>query len=313
MEKVVLAMDLGGTNLRLGVVDRQGTLLESSSATLSGDKSPDTVSKSIFRGIEDLISHCDGKGLPLEGISLSAAGIISSDEGKIVFSPNLPGWKEVPLREMIAHRFGLPTILENDGNAAAYGEFWKGSGRDYKHLVMFALGTGVGGGVVSNGLILRGSEGMAAELGHLTVVAEGGRACKCGNMGCLEEYSSATAIVDMIEEEWRGEKEPPGTAEEACLLARGGQELCLRIFRRAGFFLGVAMAGVVHIFNPDVIVIGGGVVGAWDLFMPSALAEMSSRAFPYTDLARRVSVHKAELGSSAGLIGAAGLFWREGC
>ena len=224
-------------------------------------------------------------------------------------TPNLPGWRDVPLRDIISREFELPTLLENDANAAAFGEHWKGAGRGSRHLVMFTLGTGVGGGVISHGRIIRGSRGMAGELGHVTVVPEGGRPCGCGNDGCLEAYSSATAVVERIAEGWAGEGLPPETAREAHRLALEGNELCLEIFREAGAHLGVAAAGIINILNPEVIVIGGGLMPAWDFFQPSMDAEMHRRAFRHTDLASKVSVKRAELGTLAGLVGAAGLFW----
>lgn len=308
---VVIGMDMGGTNLRLGIVDAGGNDYHIVNSSIGCNKSVEAIVPDIIRRIEALLAICGEKSLEVEAICLSAPGIISRDEGTIAFSPNLPGWENVPLRDVIAGRFGLPTILENDANAAAFGEFWKGGGQGTSHMVMFTLGTGVGGGVIADGRLIRGCRGMAGELGHMTVVSSNGRLCRCGNHGCLEAYSSATAIVERTRVNWTGEGPPPETAREACRMATEGDELCLEIFREAGFYLGVALADVVNVLNPEVIVIGGGVVEAWNIMMPWAEEELKSRAFKFTDLAEKVSIRKALLGDKAGVIGSAGIYWNE--
>ncbi len=306
---VAIGMDMGGTNLRLGVVDAAGKVHTSVSRQLGADRSPEKVAGRIVQEIRMLADWCREENLRLEAACLAAPGIISRGEGLVAFSPNLPGWKDVPLRDMVAAGTGLPATLENDANAAAFGEFWKGGDRGIAHLVMFTLGTGVGGGIISDGRLIRGARGMAGELGHITVVGEDGRMCKCGNRGCLEAYTSARSIVERITERWKGEGLPPPTAREAYLLAREGDVDCLDVFREAGTHLGVAMADVVNILNTQVIVIGGGASEAWDLIIPAAEEEMRRRAFRHTDLAQKVAVRRTQLGEMAGVVGSAGLFW----
>ncbi len=306
---VVIALDLGGTNMRLGVVDNEGQVLHSFSRLLGLDRSVEGAVGEISRRGAELLDWCAHQELQPEALCLAAPGIISAADGRVIFSPNLPGWTDVPLRELVSGALGLPAILENDANAAAFGEYWRGGGRGSGHLVMLTLGTGVGGGIISDGVLLRGSRGMAGEVGHLTVVTENGRLCRCGNNGCLEAYASASAVTEILAERWADDTPPPPTAREAYLLASAGDSLCREVFREAGYYLGVAMADLVNILNPEVIVIGGGLMDAWDLIVPVAEAEMRSRAFRTTDLARRISVRRAVLGNMAGVIGAAGIHW----
>jgi glucokinase len=308
-QPVVIALDLGGTNVRMGVVDAVGSVRHSVSRPLGADRSVAGVTGEVARRGAELIDWCAGAGLHPEALCLAAPGIISAEDGTVIFSPNLPGWTDVPLRAMISEALGLPAILENDANAAAFGEFWKGGGQGTNHLVMFTLGTGVGGGIISDGILLRGSRGMAGELGHLTVVSENGRLCRCGSNGCLEAYASASAVAEILGERWTDDSPPPPTAREAYLLAAAGDSLCREVFREAGFYLGVAMADLVNVLNPEVIVIGGGAMDAWDLIIPVAESEMRSRAFRTTDLARRLCVRRATLGDLAGVVGVAGIYW----
>ncbi len=311
--RVVLGMDMGGTNLRLAVVGADGKVHRAINRPLGRDKAPRPVIEEIGGGLDELRAWCHGREFVPVAVSLGAPGIIAREEGTIVFSPNLPGWRDVPLRRIIGERTGLPTGLENDANAAAFGEYWQGGGRGTRHLVMFTLGTGVGGGIISDGRLVRGSRGMAGELGHLTVAPRDGLLCNCGNRGCLEAYASATAIVARLAENWKGDGPSPPTARDAYLLAREGDEECLAIFREAGTYLGTAMANLVNTLNPEVFIIGGGAAEAWEMIVPAAEEEMRSRAIRFTDLASRVALRKAELGDLAGVIGAAGIIWSEGC
>ena len=190
-------------------------------------------------------------------------------------------------------------ILENDANAAALGEKWIGAGRGCDDLVLLTLGTGIGGGIISGGRVLRGSQGMAGEVGHITVNPTG-MPCGCGNIGCLEKHASATAIVTMARMLNLGENL---TSEEVYKLAAGGSEPARRVFQSMGSALGIGLANLIQIFNFPLYLLSGGVLAAWDLFAPAMFEELSRRSLTYRAAAPRVD--KAILGTEAGLMGAA--------
>lgn len=303
---IVIGMDLGGTNLRLAGVTAGGELVALHREQTGAREGPEPVIERIFAAIGRVADSLTGAGGTVLGIGLGAPGIISRRAGAVVASPNLPGWQDVPLRDRVAAATGLPVLLENDANAAAYGEYWRGAGVGCESMVLLTLGTGVGGGLVLGGELWRGADGMAGEIGHVTV-DPGGRTCRCGNSGCLETYASATGIVDGYRE-LSGAQEAV-TAEEINRRAHEGDANARQAYREAGRSLGVAFATLVNLLNPERIVIGGGVLPAWDLFIPPAEQEMHRRAFSAP--ASRVRIAAAVLGDLAGVTGAAGLFWRE--
>jgi glucokinase len=303
---VVIGMDLGGTNLRVAGVTADGGVVAShreQTAALGGVESLIGRIIAAVRRVSGEVARSGGEVL---GVVLGTPGIISSREGTVVSSPNLPGWRDVPLRDRVASATGLRVLLENDANAAAYGEHWLGAGRGCGSMVLLTLGTGVGGGLILGGELWRGADGMAGEVGHVTV-DPGGRTCRCGNAGCLEAYASATAIVDSYRE-LSGIEEAVG-AEEVNRRAHEGDANARQSYREAGRSLGIAFASLVNLLNPELIVIGGGVLPAWDLFMPAAEQEMRRRAF--AEPSSRVRFAPAALGDQAGVTGAAGLLWRD--
>jgi glucokinase len=204
-----------------------------------------------------------------------------------------------------------PAILENDANAAAIGEMWQGAGRGRRTIVCVTLGTGVGGGIILDGKLWRGVNDSAAEIGHMCVDPFGGVACMCGSRGCLEVYASATAIVRMTRE--ARPRHPNSvlqakqdlTSEKIYRAGLAGDELALEVFRRMGVYLGIGLANLINILNPEMIVIGGGVVNGWDLFAKHMNREVAERAFPLP--AAEVKIVPAKCGDDAGLLGAAHL------
>jgi glucokinase len=303
---VVIGMDLGGTNLRVAGVEADGGIVELHREPTRASEGPEPVIERIIAAIGRVAARVAGAGGAVRGAVLGAPGIISCREGTVVASPNLPGWRDVPLRARVAAATGLPVLLENDANAAAYGEYWRGAGTGCSSMILLTLGTGVGGGLVLGGELWRGADGMAGEIGHITVEPNG-RACRCGNSGCLETYASATGIVE-------GYRELSGideivTAEEIQRRAHDGDANARQSFREAGRSLGIAFAALVNLLNPERIVVGGGVLPAWELFMPAAEQEMRRRAFAVP--AARVRFAPAALGDLAGVTGAAGLLWRD--
>ena len=270
--------------------------------------SPERLVESIARAVVEVKD-----GFEVGGACLAVAGLILSQENKVIFSPNLHAVEGIPLKDELEPRIGVPLTVENDANAAAWGEFRFGAGSDVDHLVFVTLGTGVGGGVISHDVLLRGAQGSGGELGHVTIHATGPR-CACGNRGCLEALASGTAISRRAREL---ASEMPGSAlgrlaverkilgEDVTKLAREGDELALSVLEEAGRWLGIGLAGFVNIFNPEVIAVGGGVMAAGELILESAREEVRLRARPPSrDL---VEIMEATLGPESGVLGAAAL------
>lgn len=304
---IVIGMDLGGTNLRIAGISRRGEVVAVHREETGAREGPAALIERIIGAVRRMREDLEARGASVVGVVLGAPGIISHGDGTVVSSPNLPGWRDIPLRERVREAVGLRVLLENDANAAAFGESWQGAGRQCDSMVLLTLGTGVGGGLVLGGQLWRGADGMAGEIGHMTI-EPGGRTCRCGNAGCLESYASATGIVERYGE-LTGSTEGVITAEDVHRRARDGDANARQAYREAGRALGIAFANLVNLLNPEMIVIGGGVVPAWDSFMPAADQEMRRRAFAAP--ATRVRFAPAALGDLAGVTGAAGILWRE--
>jgi glucokinase len=229
-------------------------------------------------------------------------------EGFITNSNNLPYLENFPVRDELAKRLGTPVILENDANAAALGEKWIGAGKEVDDLVLLTLGTGIGGGIISGGRVLRGFVGMAGELGHTTVVPNG-NPCGCGNRGCLEKHAAATAVVAMAQMMHLGENL---TAKDVGDLAAQPGEVgdkARAVWRSMGEALGIALATLVNTFNFPLYLLSGGVLPAWEFFAPEMFETVARRSFTYR--ATKTRIEKATLGHEAGLYGAAYLPWSE--
>jgi glucokinase len=293
-----IGVDLGGTNLRVAAIDSGGKILHRESAIACFEHGPLRVVDGIVSTIERL-RECQA-GRELQGVGIGVPGFIDIDAGLIVGSANLPGFQGFPVRDEIQQRLGTPILLENDANAAALGEMWMGAGRNVKDLILLTLGTGIGGGIVMDGKILHGAQGMAGEFGHMTVIPEG-NPCGCGNRGCLEKHASASAIAAMGSMMHFGHEVT--TAEQVYKLAVDGNERAKMVFESMGRALGIAIANLIHIFNFPLYLISGGPLPAWSFFAPAMLAEVESRSFVFSRTSTRIE--KALLGSDAGLYGAA--------
>jgi glucokinase len=259
------------------------------------------------------------------GIGVGVPGLIDSESGQLLKSPNLPGWSNYDVKGEIERRLGTAVILENDANAAALGEQWMGAGRGFESMCMYTLGTGVGGGLVLNGGIWRGWNGMGGELGHCNVEPEG-HVCNCGSYGCLEQYASATAVVRMAREalasgaatELRKVADEALTALVVYECTMRGDAVAKQVFERVGRALGIAIADMVNTMNFPLYVIGGGVSSAWDAFSPALFDEVRKRSFVYAwttgedgkgvdGRQRSTRITRASLGGDGGLYGAARL------
>jgi glucokinase len=301
MAECSIGLDLGGTNLRAAVITREGKVLEKIAVSANPSLGRESLMGEMVTAINDLRSRWGNH--QLAGIGLGVPGFILLKEGVIRNSNNLACLEDFPFRDEMERRLGTKFILENDANAAALGEKWMGAGRDVDDLVLFTLGTGIGGGIISRGKVLHGFLGMAGELGHVTVVPNG-IPCGCGNRGCVEKHASATAITAMARTLGLGDDL---TSKDVYELGVKGNQHALTVFRCMGEALGIALAMVVNTFNFPLYLLSGGVLPAWDLFAPAMLEEAKRRSF--TCRTTNTRVEKAILGNEAGLFGAAYLPW----
>ena len=293
--RIVFAVDLGGTHLRVALVDDTGNILRHLKQETPKGDSPGGILDALANAAREW--HCDEQ--PVVAASIMVPGAVDCDKAVVVQAPNLPSLIKFPLKTELQRRLGWPVFLENDANAAAVGEMWLGAARGCNDVVSVTLGTGVGGGVILKGKLWRGSHGSAGEIGHTTVDPFSGLKCKCGNTGCLELFASATAIVRMARE--LGMKEL--TAEEVYETGRDGDERALSVFKRFGMYLGIGLANLMNLIDPQIIVITGGAVNGWDLFADEMYRQVRERAFRAT--AQQVKIARAECGDNAGLLGAA--------
>ncbi len=297
MAEFSIGVDLGGTNLRAAAIDRDGNVLRKTSGGTKLSAGREAVIDDIVASIVKLRDRLGADGLL--GAGIGVPGFIVIEKGLVVGSPNLPGFEDFPVRDEIERRLSAPVVLENDANAAALGEKWMGAGRFVNDLVLLTLGTGIGGGVISEGKVLHGFVGMAGEIGHITVNPSG-NPCACGNHGCLEKHASATAIVATARMLGLGDHI---TSEGVYRLAEEGNESAKRVFESMGSALGIALANLVNIFNFPLYLLSGGVLPAWDFFAPTMFRELETRSFTYKKT--RTRVEKGILGNEAGLYGAA--------
>ena len=309
---LVCAADLGGTHLRVALVDSAGHIHFRLKQSTPQEETPDGILCSLVSAVRECEVHAKGikDDKRISAVSVVVPGTVNVNNGIVVKAPNLPSLDGFHLNEQVSSQLGYRSVLENDANAAAVGEMWMGAGRGHSAIVCVTLGTGVGGGIILSGKLWRGADGAAAEIGHMCVDPFGGVACGCGSRGCLEVYASATAIVRMTRE--ASPRHPNSTLDinkltsEAIFCAgKRHDELALEVFKRMGVYLGIGIANLINILNPEMIVIGGGVANGWELFDKSMRQQVAERAFPL--LAARVQIVRAECGDDAGLLGAARL------
>ncbi len=313
---LVFAADLGGTYLRTAIVDEDGRIRSRLKQNTPEADNPDEIVGALVSAARRFEAQDVASGKGLRAVSVAVPGTVNVEAGLVVKAPNLTCLESFRLAEALTAELKLPAILENDANAAAVGEMWQGAGRGHRAIVCVMLGTGVGGGIILNGKLWRGVNDSAAEIGHMCVDPFGGVACTCGSRGCLEVYASATAIVRMTREALPRYAESVLatsenlTSEEVYRAGLAGDALALEVFRRMGVYLGIGLANLINVLNPEMIVIGGGVVNGWDLFEKHMRHEAHERAFPVP--AAQVKIVPGECGDDAGLLGAARLAFTEG-
>lgn len=300
----VVAVDLGGTNLRAayfptGQPPAERTLRIPTHA----DSGPQAVLATMVEAIRDLTGPAPAPGLR---VSVAAPGPLDPDSGVIFDAPNLPGWKNVPLRAHLEEKLGWVVRVGNDANLAALGEWRYGAGQGVDHLVYLTISTGIGGGVIIGGRLLTGATGLAGELGHFPV-RPGGPICSCGKAGHLEAVASGTAIARRARELMQtGEKttiQEAADSESVASAAHQGDPLARRVLNEAGEALGLALVGFVHVFNPQRIILGGGVVRSGDVFLEPARRVLRTEIMNPAFL-EGLEVVTAALGDDSGLMGA---------
>jgi glucokinase len=311
---LVIAADLGGTHLRTATVDASGRIHERLKQETPPSKRSEDIVDALVQSARELERRGALEGARIRALSVAVPGTVRVESGIVTKAPNLPLLDNFNLAATLTSKLQYAAILENDANAAAMGEMWQGAGRGHATLVCITLGTGVGGGIILDGKLWRGIDGSAGELGHIAVDPQGAH-CNCGSQGCLEVYASATAIVRMAREVQASYPESKLnavevlTSEKVYMSGLEGDAHALEVFRRMGWSLGVGLASLINIFNPEVIVIGGGVAAGWDLFIEHVRAEVAARAFPIP--AQRAKIVRAEKGDDAGLLGAAHLAFMQ--
>ena len=313
---LTIGVDVGGTKVAGGVVDEEGKILASDRHETPA-RSVDAVIETIASVIETLRAEHD-----VEAVGIGMPGFVDQTRSRVLVAPNLSGWKNQPLREQMEERVGLPVVVENDANAAAWGEVAYGAGRGESEVVCVTVGTGVGGGVILGGELQRGRFGVAAEIGHIELVPDG-RLCGCGQRGCWEQYASGNALVRDARERASedrfaaadmlalGDGTPEGIkGEHVTAAAKAGDPVALAAFAELGWRLAEGMADLAAILDPGLFVLGGGVSEAGDVLLTPVrvnYVEQLTGGF-----ARPIApVHVAELGNAAGMVGVADLARRR--
>ena len=313
MARLLLGIDLGGTDCKYGLVDETGRVVKKAKHPTEAHLGPAAVMGRIAGHARDL-----ARGERIFAAGMGVPGPMSSRLGVVFEAPNLPGWIDVPVRDLLCTELGMPITVHNDANAAAYGEFWAGAGRGTSTMVMFTLGTGVGGGIILGGQLYTGPDDTAGELGHMSIDPNG-RPCNCGSRGCVEAYASATAIDRIVREgiaagaatTVRLPDDPAARlgAKVVAEAADSGDAFALKVWEDVAFALGIATANIVNIFNPDMVVFGGAMAGAGGLLFGPIRRVVRERAFDKP--AGRARIEPASLGTDAGIVGAAGLALKE--
>ena len=316
--RFVLGIDIGGTNLVVGSVAEDGSSMVASASepTHSEAGATDVVDRLVELAERAVaITRREAPGAEILGVGVGAPGPLDTKRGIVLLTPNL-GWVNMPLRQLIHDRLGLPAALDNDANCAVLGEWWVGAARGARHAIGITIGTGIGGGLIIDGQLYHGASDVAGEIGHTTIDTEG-RRCKCGNYGCLEAYASGPNIALRAVEELEAGAESrlralvdgdlaKVTAQTVYQAAADGDELALEVVNDTAKFLGVGIGNLLNVFNPEVVVVCGGVTLAGDHLFEPLRREVARRAFkPAVNACRIVP---GELAGTAGVYGAAKIF-----
>ena len=311
-ESPILAVDLGGTKIVTALISSRGEIISRGYNPTLAEEGADAVINRILTTVNSFVSNALSSSYSIATIGIAAAGAIDSEKGLVTDSPNLPGWHNIPLKDMVEKATGIRTFIMNDASAAALGEHIFGAGRGMNNLIYLTVSTGIGGGIIINGRLYSGPSGSAGEIGHTTIDINGPR-CSCGNIGCLEMLASGkavareakrliaqgakTAIIELAEGDLQNI-----TAQTVATAAQKGDTLALTIISKAANYLGVGLVNLVNIFNPEMIIVGGGMAKMGNMLLDGARKVVTERAFQMP--AQLVRIVPSQLGDNAGVLGA---------
>ena len=307
-----IGIDVGGTNVKLALVE-DGKIIYSNTVPTNAKKGYEYTVNNIKQAIKDLMKDSKTAQEEIEGIGFDFPGQVDCKTGVVKLAPNIPGWVNVPIGQMIEEEFHIPTRIDNDVRCAALGELKFGAGKGCENFICITVGTGIGSGIVINGKVVRGATNAAGELGHIKLQMKDGPICGCGDTGCLEAFASGPAIVAMAYDYIRGGKSTKfrEMAEEnhgeitpyiVAKAAEAGDPVAKRIFEIIGEYIGLGLTSVINLLNPEKVIIGGGVAEAGELLLAPIRKTIKERAMVVAGNA--VEIVPAQLGNSAGVIGA---------
>jgi glucokinase len=312
--QLYVGLDVGGTTMKAGVVDDAGKALGSVSLSTEAHRGQEFGLERMCETIRQAVAAAGLQMSDIAAIGVATPGTMDIPAGIILDPPNLKPWRNVPVRDHIHKVFQLPTAFQNDANAAAFGEYWAGAGRGVHSLVLFTLGTGVGGGIIVGDVVIEGEHSHGAELWHMKIEMTNPRQCGCGRWGCLEAYASATAVVKRaadalaqpgVNTALTEYQDKPGglTARDVFDAAADGDAVADKLVDDTSFYLAVGAMNMMHTVDPNVIVFGGGMIAAGESFLQRIQKHIKELAFPVP--AERTRICYAQLGTDAGFIGAA--------
>ena len=307
-----IGIDVGGTNVKIALVDGEGKIIYSNSVPTYAQMGYEYTVNNIKQAIRDLMKETNTDAKEIEGIGFDFPGQVDYKTGVVKLAPNIPGWVNVPIAQMIEEEFNIPTRIDNDLRCAALGELKFGAGKGCENFVCITVGTVICSGLVINGQLVRGAANAAGEIGHIKLQMNGGPICGCGDTGCLEAFASGPSIVAMAQEYLKGGKstkfrEMAGADGEitpyiVAKAAEAGDPVAKRIFEIVGTYIGMGLVSVINLLNPEKVIIGGGVAAAGDLLLDPIRKTIKERAMVVAG--NSVEIVPAELGNSAGVIGA---------
>ncbi len=321
--KIAVGMDIGGTNTKFVLASEDGEVFNSyaKATPLVSAENKDNYTDLLVEGLQEFLNTGPVQAVtarasePIAGIGIGIAGLIDRRSGTVMQSPNISALNGVPLKSIFEKAFSFPVVLENDANIYAYGEKWVGIGKEYSNFAVVTIGTGLGGGLIYNGELYEGP----MEIGHMVVVPSG-RYCTCGSSGCLESYASGRAIVDRVVASL--EKGSESLLSKCCdgniykitpeivyQTALEGDSLSREVFREVGQFLGIGISNLINVLDLEAVIIGGGLIGGWDMYITEIKKETTKRAF--NPLSASVNIIKSTLTQDAGSIGAAGYLFSK--
>lgn len=308
-----IGIDVGGTNVKIALVDKSGKIIYSNSVPTYAKMGYEYTVNNIKQAIKDLMKETNTTTKDIDGIGFDFPGQVDYKTGVVKLAPNIPGWVNVPIAQMIEEEFHIPTRIDNDVRCAALGEMKFGAGQGCENFVCITVGTGIGSGLVVNGQLVRGASNAAGEIGHIKLQMKDGLICGCGDTGCLEAYASGPSIVAMAQDYIKGGKSTKFremaaaeggeiTPYMVAKAAEAGDPVAKRIFAIVGEYIGIGLTSVINLLNPEKVIIGGGVAEAGDLLLDPIRKTIKERAMVVAGSA--VEIVPAQLGNSAGVIGA---------